>query len=71
MRSSEIYHNHIYIYTHTHTHTHTHIYIYIYTHIYTYTHNRKYQGGSILPELGGHNSETKAKPIAMKKESQC
>ena len=43
------------------------IYIYICIHI----HNRNDQGGSILPELGGHNSETKAKAITMKKESQC
>lgn len=52
MRSIEIYQNHIYIY----------VCVLIYILIY----NRNAQGCRMLPELGGHNSETEAKPITMK-----
>lgn len=44
----------------------SYIYIYICINIYILIYNRNAQGCSMLPELGGHNSETEAKPITMK-----
>lgn len=41
-------------------------YIYMCVLIYILIYNRNAQGCSMLPELGGHNSETEAKPITMK-----